>query len=647
MMTILLLWVTKILNTPRSMFFGFCREEGCHDGRVPVKKKGKVLHFFFRRTLVAYLGLGILILDGLCPIVSRAGAGFGRTRTLNSDARTEPAGKFDVDPHVLLVADGRLRAVWQSFGGQTGSDSDILFAHSSDGGHTWRDPQPLNLNAYSDQGPDTGPRIATNGKGRILCAWQSRETFGGELGLDSDILYSISENNGDDWSFPRPINTTAAVDSGDDGGRTIFYVGAETWVVLWYSNDTLIGTVGGDDDIFIAISSDDGLSWSYPRALNSNATLDSGDDRSPELLIAPDGRWLAVWVSQENIDAEIGSDWDILFALSGDRGLTWIPPKPLNQNAAMDAADDGWIPKNLLLRGARLATDGSDIICMWSSVWRANGSIGEDADILYSQSGDSGTSWSYPRVLNSNATGLNRNDLVPDILSPSEGTWICIWQTQAFAISSFLGDDIAVSLSTDNAKSWLAIAPINHNFLGEVGINDRPELSLLKGVGYICVWTTTEPEFGGGGGYLGEMDIAYSISHNLFASNEAAIISNTIPVNLAPGATFIAGVTVRNNGNTDWTAEEGYMLDVLMDNCGLLSSNRVELPPEIAVAPGANYQFQVHLAVPPIPGPIAPTTCTIRVQMLHEFFERFGEPIEIKATIAPATNPASAWTIYE
>ncbi len=57
------------------------------------------------------------------------------------------------------------------------------------------------------------------------------------------------------------------------------------------------GSSGGssaDDDIRVARSTDDGVTWTAPAALNADASTDLGHDGGPELATDGLGTWVAV-----------------------------------------------------------------------------------------------------------------------------------------------------------------------------------------------------------------------------------------------------------------------------------------------------------------------------------------------------------------
>jgi Neuraminidase (sialidase) len=134
---------------------------------------------------------------------------------------------------------------------------------------------------------------------------------------------------------PAVLNTNAPTDSGADEYPQVTSDGAGNWVAVWHSVDDLEGTIGTDDDILVARSTDNGATWTAPAALNTNAATDSGDDEYPQVTTDNGGNWVAVWHSDENVGG-IGTDYDVLVARSTDNGATWTAPAALNTNAATD-----------------------------------------------------------------------------------------------------------------------------------------------------------------------------------------------------------------------------------------------------------------------------------------------------------------------
>ena len=297
---------------------------------------------------------------------------------LNTNAYNDEGSDFD--PLVVPYGKGNWLAIWRSTDSLTGSigtDADLLMARSTDSGATWTYPVPLNSNAASDTGQDVKPHAATDGAGNWICVWQSNSTLGGTIGSDYDILYSISSDDGVNWTPVAPLNSSAATDTKDDLEPRIATDAAGTWVVVWTSEDSLGNTIGLDRDILVSRSVNNGLNWSPVAPLNSNAASDVGQDQAPQIAVDDDGNWIVLWQSTENIGGTIGTDNDILISRSADGGVTWTAPLPFNSNAAIDSGSDD-VPA--------LVTDAHGA---WLAVWETHdsmgGTIGTDGDILASR----------------------------------------------------------------------------------------------------------------------------------------------------------------------------------------------------------------------------------------------------------------------
>lgn len=293
-------------------------------------------------------------------------------------------GGSDRRPKIATDRQGTWMVVWESddpnVAGGIGMDRDILFARSTDNGAAWTPAAPVNSNAAGDTGGDFIPSIATDGQGIWIVTWESSESFGGTIGTDRDILFSRSTDAGATWTVPAPANSNAGADAGDDEESVIVTDGQGTWMVVWWSYDTLdpadpvTGLIGTDQDLLFVRSMDNGMTWSYPAPLNNNAATDTGYEESPSLATDGQGNWVVVWYSNENLNGAIGTDTDILIARSADNGLIWTDPVPLNTNADTDTGGD-FSPS--------IATDGlGNWVVAWTSSDTLGMTIGTDSDIL-------------------------------------------------------------------------------------------------------------------------------------------------------------------------------------------------------------------------------------------------------------------------
>ncbi len=382
-------------------------------------------------------------------------------------------------PRVSTDGAGNWVAVWQSeddLGGTIGSDSDILVARSADNGTSWAAPAALNTNAASDTGDDTRPQLSTDGAGIWLAVWQSSDDLSGTIGTDRDVLIARSTDNGASWSAPTALNGNAAsaLDFFDDSFPHLGTDGAGNWVAVWQSNFPFDdGSIGSDDDILVARSTDNGASWSAPTTLNTNAVSDSGDDNFPQLSTDGAGNWVAVWESRDDLGSTIGQDDDILVARSTDNGASWSAPTALNANASSDssASDDQW---------PHLSTDGAG---NWLTVWYYRPNFSTNPDIVVARSSDNGMSWSNPALVHPANAVL---DEIPSVSTDGAGNWTVIWHRVDESEGTA---DILVARSRDNGITWGTPSALNTGALDTTD-NYAPDIRADNASSWVAVWVS-------------------------------------------------------------------------------------------------------------------------------------------------------------
>ena len=417
-----------------------------------------------------YVRLGLLLAAvlALTVVAGRGTPAYAWTApaALNTNAPTDSGS--DGYPQVTTDGGSNWVAVWHSdedLGG-IGTDWDILVARSTDNGATWTAPAALNTNAAHDSGMDSNPQVTTDDEGNWLAVWQSEDDLSGTIGTDWDILVVRSTDNGASWTDPAALNTNAASDSGSDGGPQVTTDGNGNWVAAWHSLEDLFdpnleANIGTDSDILVSRSTSNGATWASPTALNSNAATDSEGDRYPQVTTDGGGNWVAVWQSAENLGGTIGPDMDILVARSMDNGATWTAPAPLNTNANADLEGD---------RHPQVTTDGGG---NWVAVWLSLDDLsGTDADILVARSTDNGATWTDPAALNTNAPTDSGDDLYPQVTTDGEGNWLTVWRS-----NEDLGD-IGTDFDVLYAKE--PVAPVG-------GVAELPEVSDSAGRNYVAL----------------------------------------------------------------------------------------------------------------------------------------------------------------
>ncbi|MCC6697053.1 MAG: exo-alpha-sialidase [Candidatus Hydrogenedentes bacterium] len=408
------------------------------------------------------------------------------TAALNTNAGTDTGE--DYWPHVATDGMGTWVAVWfslDSLGNTIGTDADILFSRSTDDGATWTAPAALNTNASSDTGEDSSVRVSADGQGTWVAVWESSDYLGNTIGWDYDILVSRSTDGGLSWSAPAALNTNAGTDAGSDLTPQVCTDSEGTWVTVWASYDSLGGTVGEDQDILVSRSTDGGLLWSAPAALNMNAGTDTGNDQAPQVRTDSEGTWVTVWYSDDSLGEAIGEDLDILASHSTDGGLSWSTPAPLNSNAAADTGAD---------LHPVISTDRDGTwVAVWQSTDALGGIVGTDADILVSRSTDGGTTWTASAALNSNASTDSAIDRYPSVTTDGLGNWIAVWESWDSLGGTIGGDaDILVSRSTDGGSTWTPASALNAYAATDAGHDYDPEIAADGQGNWAVVWFSSD-----------------------------------------------------------------------------------------------------------------------------------------------------------
>ncbi len=277
----------------------------------------------------------------------------------------------DRNPTIAVDGGNSWVTVWERTDATTG-DKDLWFARSTSLGFPWGASAPLLPEFSSDVGDDLRPRLAHDpATGVFLVVWSSSSNVGGASGTDAEILCSLSMDGGQNWSTPTLVNTSASTDGGAGDLEPVVAVSSAGWIVVAWSSNHDLGGIGTDNDILCAVSSDGGLSWGAPTAINFDAASDGGlEDTSVDLAFDLDGTLIAVWERR----AAFGSDIDLLTARSNDGGLSWSAPVCANTNCASDTGND---------RAPRIVQDGlGRFVLVWESTDDLGGTVGTEGDVL-------------------------------------------------------------------------------------------------------------------------------------------------------------------------------------------------------------------------------------------------------------------------
>ncbi len=404
------------------------------------------------------------------------------TRALNEHSSID--GPTDDDDRRTIATDGNgnVVVVWRSkynFGGTIGLDGDLLVRTSSDYGASWSSTRVLNSYALADTINDDLPKLATDRDGVWMCVWQKSDPRDGTT-VDSDLVYSRSLDNGVNWSFARDLNANAVTETRFNSEPVIATDGGSDWIVAWHSNQPMVGEIeiGPDDDILYATSGDDGLSWSETRFLNTDADVDSAVDRRTSIAWVEESTFIVAWDSVERS----GPDADIYFSRTTDAGANWSAPAALHADASGGGHD----------YGVQLTVESPSAV---GAIWYSNRnrlSTLSDFDIFLVRSTNGGVSWSSPIIVNSNATSDSDVDTFPSIGSSPEGKWVAVWRSETNLGGTIGADrDLFISCSEDSGQTWSAVEVLNDTAGIDGGAFDSGSEVIYDGDGgWIVVWVS-------------------------------------------------------------------------------------------------------------------------------------------------------------
>ena len=197
----------------------------------------------------------------------------------------------------------------------------------------WTAPQVLDTGGLRFE---STLQLATNAAGTWEAVWCSNSP----LGLNYGVVHSRSTNSVATWSTPAVLNTNTSATASFENRAVIAAGSASTWVVAWDSEDTGAGIAGGDKDILFSRSTDNGANWGATAVLNSDAGANHYRNYAPAVASDGAGVWVCAWEAYDSTSGTLGFDNDLRFARSTDNGATWSSVANLNTDAAVDARID-------------------------------------------------------------------------------------------------------------------------------------------------------------------------------------------------------------------------------------------------------------------------------------------------------------------
>ncbi len=313
---------------------------------------------------------------------------------LASSEKRIDGGEGEEDPEstaarMCVDDDGSIHVAWiDDRAGNPG-----LWANAStDGGVTWRDA-PVRVDHGTAAASSPSLRCAG---GVLQVAWQ--DTRDGELD-NANVYTSRSTDGGATWLAEEILLTADPESTSQSLGPDLQVVGSFAYVT-WFDNRY------GAFDIFLAVSTDAGVTWGEPIRIDADQR-GSAYSAWPKVAAWPDGRVVVVW--EDSRDG--GSD---LYARSSpDAGVTLFPEVRIDAGDAA-GANDSFRP--------RLTVDGASVYVVWHDTRN-----GDQRDIFMNWSINHGQNWSAEAVrVDSDSAGFY-DSINPDVVVDDGRAWFA-WQ---------------------------------------------------------------------------------------------------------------------------------------------------------------------------------------------------------------------------
>ena len=300
-------------------------------------------------------------------------------------------------PQIAVDTTGNINVLWES---DTGNLA-IWFSSSRDGGATFSSPKMVSTNP----GGSLNAQIAVDKNGNINVVWED------DIAGHSDISFSRSTDNGLNFSPPMNLSNPLGNCIANSNTPRIGLDIAANINVVW-SNDC-----GGNFDIFLSRSADNGASFSSPKNLSGTP----GSSGNPQLFVDAAGNINVVW--------EESSPADIFFVRSGDAGATFSSAQNLSHNSG--PSTNAWLTVDA----------GANINVAWEDTTPGN------RDILFTRSTDSGATFLSTPLNLSNNSGLSE---AVQIAADKSGDINVAWQDGTPGVSQILFSRMTGNIETNH-----------------------------------------------------------------------------------------------------------------------------------------------------------------------------------------------------
>jgi len=371
-------------------------------------------------------------------------------------------------PVVAGASNGAALLAWRTtpFGGQQSIDDFGLlrFMRSEDGGNNWATEETVNGRPLPRWLRAFDTKVAFDAQGRGIVVWSEKNFVDPRFSIGSNIFYAISEDKGQTWSDRRSLHHVSTFSGKFNQKPSVAADGDGRWMVIWQSEiDT------GKPQIVYVLSEDNGEHWSVPSLIAPQDGFTSAQQREPLIAADKHGRWYAAWKTSEgppyfggikgsvfNVATGLWSpahaiapfpyhnlsNFDIESACSPDGVWTvmWTPLDLLNHGAvslvrSIDQGQNWSTPKSLHTVGysfafsagsPSIATDGKG---NWLATWRSVFSLSPVIlnTVGLARSVDDGETWEMlPSVAEFEYQPSQKANEVA-VATDTYGNWMLTW----------------------------------------------------------------------------------------------------------------------------------------------------------------------------------------------------------------------------
>lgn len=199
----------------------------------------------------------------------------------------------------------------------SGADRDIKYTTTSDNGANWTPMAIVDPAMATDSDFEGEVDCEYDGMGRVLMIWETGASLGSNAGATIDV--TLSDDFGATWSTPETVFTSSILEGFGGLDARVAADGTGKWVILWDTADDLGGTTGGEGDILMVRSNENGTWWSNPMVLTPDMLTDAfqgeGGGFNGASIHQSGGNWIVVWRAGAPGGGPTGTDGEVYFTL--------------------------------------------------------------------------------------------------------------------------------------------------------------------------------------------------------------------------------------------------------------------------------------------------------------------------------------------